>query len=360
MLPEERAREKIDRQLKKAGWEIVSREEYIPHSASAVKEGLMQGNTESDYLLFVDDKAIAVVEAKREENPLAEDVQSQAEGYATHPQSWYVKPLEVVLFMKDVMSDVLYTQMKGRGCRVMDDEKLREVTPNAGTKECYYIVDAVGVTEHEKVIPHPIVNPKPGQKVLSLEHLLEHIAHNELSDENLWLLRDYCATIHRRYEDNPLFGRHLDAFIANYGFAPRTIANVIQQAFDQGSLPSYVSPSEDNSIRMALIECLITSIPARRKLLEMQRGYVVRTEEDPDELIYAGFSKETARSFIENFEKYLNENKDRLEALRIIYNAEDTVITHTMLAELRDSLLAQDRRFGIYPGQPEPDPVRLL
>lgn len=89
MLPEERAREKIDRQLKKAGWEIVSREEYTPHSASAVKEGLMQGNTESDYLLFVDDKAIAVVEAKREENPLAEDVQSQAEGYATHPQNWY-------------------------------------------------------------------------------------------------------------------------------------------------------------------------------------------------------------------------------------------------------------------------------
>ena len=260
-----------------------------------------------------------------------------------------VKPLEVVLFMKDVMSDVLYTQMKGRGCRVVDDEKLREVTPNAGTKECYYIVDAVGVTEHEKIIPHPVVTPGPGKKVLSLEHLLEHLAHNELSDENLWLLRDYCATIHRRYENNALFGRHLDAFIANYGFAPRTIANAIQQAFDQDALPLYSSPSEDNSARMALIDCLITSIPARRKLLEMQRGYVVRTEEDPDELINAGFSKETAKSFIENFEKYLNDNKDRLEALRIIYNAEDTVITHTMLAELRDSLLSQDHSFGIYP-----------
>lgn len=44
---------------------------------------------EIEYLLFVDDKAIAVVEAKREENPLAEDVQSQAEGYATHPQNRY-------------------------------------------------------------------------------------------------------------------------------------------------------------------------------------------------------------------------------------------------------------------------------
>ena len=260
-----------------------------------------------------------------------------------------VKPLEVVLFMKDVMSDVLYTQMKGRGCRVVDDEKLREVTPNAGTKECYYIVDAVGVTEHEKVIPHPTVIQVEGEKKLSFEHLLEHLAHNELSDENLLLLRDYCATIHRRYENNALFGRHLDAFIANYGFAPRTIANAIQQAFDQEILPPYKNPSEDNSARMTLIDCLITSIPARRKLLEMQRGYVVRTEEDPDELIYAGFSKETAKSFIENFEKYLNDNKDRLEALRIIYNAEDAVITHTMLAELRDSLLAQDRRFGIYP-----------
>lgn len=89
MLPEERAREKIDRQLANAGWDIVSRNEYVPMSASAVKEALMKGNTESDYLLFVDDKAIAVVEAKREENPLGEDVEIQAENYARSPQKWY-------------------------------------------------------------------------------------------------------------------------------------------------------------------------------------------------------------------------------------------------------------------------------
>ena len=89
MLPEERAREKIDKQLTTAGWDIVSRDEYVPQSASAVKEALMLGNTESDYLLFVDDKAIAVVEAKREENPLGEEVQQQAEDYACNPQDWY-------------------------------------------------------------------------------------------------------------------------------------------------------------------------------------------------------------------------------------------------------------------------------
>jgi len=261
-----------------------------------------------------------------------------------------VRPLEVVLFMKDVRSDVLYTQMKGRGCRIISDEKLREVTPNANTKECYYIVDGVGVTEHEKIIPHPVINPGPGKKILSLEHLLEHLAHNEVSDENLWLLRDYCSTINRRYEDNPLFGRHLDYFITTYGFAPRTIAGNIQNATDQGLLIQcqYIDPSHDNSARMALISSLISNIAARKKLLEMQRGYILNTEEDPDEVIYAGFSKETARSFIENFEKYLDDNKDSIEALRIIYNSEDTIITHVMLSELRDRLLAESRQYGVY------------
>lgn len=259
-----------------------------------------------------------------------------------------VKPLEVVLFMKDVHSDVLYTQMKGRGCRVVEDDRLREATPNATTKDCYYIVDAVGVTEHEMFIPKAVAgNRKPG--VCPLEALLERMAHNETSDDNLWLLRDYCATIHRRYENNALFGRHLDSFIAEFGFAPKTVAFRIQEAFDRGSLPPFRGPSDPNAERMALVADLVGNVPARRKLLEMQRGYVVRTENDPDELIYAGFSKESARTFIENFERCLDENKDSVEALRILYNSGDAVITHSMLLELRDRLLAENRQYGVYP-----------
>ena len=89
MTPEEKARVKIDKQLNNAGWDIVPRDEYVPGNTLAVKEALMGGNTESDYLLFVDNKAIAVVEAKREENPLDDSVAKQAEGYAVNPQSWY-------------------------------------------------------------------------------------------------------------------------------------------------------------------------------------------------------------------------------------------------------------------------------
>ena len=257
-----------------------------------------------------------------------------------------IKPLEVVLFMKDVHSDVLYTQMKGRGCRVISDDKLKEVTPNADTKECYYIVDAVGVTESEKHIPKPETR-YGGNRFLSLEHLLEHLAHNELSDDNLILLRDYCASINRRYEESTLFGRHLDYFISDFGFAPRTLANDINVAFEQGTLMEYVSPSYDNSARMKLIYCLIGNVQARNKLLEMQRGYYVETESE-DKVLYAGFSKESAKSYIENFEKYLENNKDSIEALRIIYNSEDVIITHAMLVELRDRLLAESRQYGVY------------
>ncbi len=257
-----------------------------------------------------------------------------------------VKPLEVVLFMKDVHSDVLYTQMKGRGCRVISDDKLKEVTPNADTKECYYIVDAVGVTESEKHIPKPGVGPGP-KRPLSLEHLLERLAHNEVSDDNLMLLRDYCSTINRRYEESVLFGRHLDYFITSYGFAPRKLANDINSAFAEGTLVEYISPSHDNTARMALIYCLIGNLQARNKLLEMQRGYMVESGDD-DKVLYAGFSKESAKTYIENFEKYLEDNKDSIEALRIIYNSEDTLITHEMLMELQDRLLAESRQYGAY------------
>lgn len=95
---------------------------------------------------------------------------------------------------------------------------------------------------------------------------------NDASDENLMLLRDYCSTINRRYEENVLFGRHLDYFITNFGFAPRKLANDINTAFTQGTLVEYISPSNDNSMRMGLIYCLIGNLQARNKLLEMQRG----------------------------------------------------------------------------------------
>lgn len=258
-----------------------------------------------------------------------------------------VKPLEVVLFMNDVKSEVLYTQMKGRGCRAIGEDKLREVTPNAKTKDCFYIVDAVGVIEHDKTIPKPTPGTGGGGKIPTLEQLLEYLAHGEVSDDNLAFLRDYCASINRRYENNPFFGRHLNLFISDFGFAPKKLANDINVTLSQSILPPYESISYNNSVRKELISCLILNLGARKKLLEMQRGYYA-VAPDKDEIIDKGFSKESARSFIESFEKYIKDNADSIEALRIIYNSEEEVITYSMLTELQDKLITENRLFTPY------------
>lgn len=259
-----------------------------------------------------------------------------------------VKPLEAVLFMNDVKSEVLYTQMKGRGCRTLNEDKLREVTPNADNKNCFYIVDAVGVTESDKHIPQSGKGGEPRPKILRLDQLLERLSHGEVSDENLALLRDYCATIQKRYEDNPLFERHLNMFISDYGFSPRGLANNINQSLSQNLLPHYENISDENFARKNLIFCLTSNLSARKKLLEMLRGYYAVTPEKEDEVIYKGFSKETAKSFIANFEQYLNDNADKIEALRIIYNSEDTVIKYSMLTELQGKLIAENGQFTPY------------
>jgi type I restriction enzyme R subunit len=61
-------RENIDTLLTQRGWKIQKRSE-INLSASrgiAVTEGLLKGGDEADYFLFIDGKAIDMVEAKPE------------------------------------------------------------------------------------------------------------------------------------------------------------------------------------------------------------------------------------------------------------------------------------------------------
>lgn len=82
MTPEEKARILIDRMLEESGWMVTDRDHFNPAvNAQAVEEGLMKGGKESDYLLFLNGKAVGVLEAKRVENNLGSKVQEQALGY---------------------------------------------------------------------------------------------------------------------------------------------------------------------------------------------------------------------------------------------------------------------------------------
>ena len=68
MTPEEKARVKIDQMFEDAGWKVVDRDFYSPTlTAAAIREGLLNGNREADYFLFINGTAVGVLEAKRKE-----------------------------------------------------------------------------------------------------------------------------------------------------------------------------------------------------------------------------------------------------------------------------------------------------
>ena len=75
MTPEEKARVKIDQMFEEAGWQVVDRDFYSPTiTAAAIREGLLEGNREADYFLFLNGMAVGVLEAKRKEVDVASDV----------------------------------------------------------------------------------------------------------------------------------------------------------------------------------------------------------------------------------------------------------------------------------------------
>ena len=91
-----------------------------------------------------------------------------------------VKPLECLLFMRDVKSINYFEQMKGRGTRTIDLDSLKKVTPTAKfTKDHFVIVDAIGVTKSLKTDSRPL-EKKPG---VPLKDLLQAVAVGAREEE---------------------------------------------------------------------------------------------------------------------------------------------------------------------------------
>lgn len=251
-----------------------------------------------------------------------------------------VKPLEVVMFMRDVQSEQLYTQMKGRGCRTIADAALQAVTPNAHSKDQFFLVDAVGVTEHAKTIDSPTTEPtKP---VISLKDLLEKITHGNLPDEYLMTLSFRMSRIFNRCDDEQRI--KFEQFALS---KMDEIATNILNAVENGNLPPYISNTEPNNERKGLVAPLVNHKEARNYLLELNAGFVKILDPGEDKLIESGFTHDEARETTEAFEKYINDHKDEIEALRLIYNNTGEPLTYSMLEDLRIKLESENTKFKI-------------
>lgn len=250
-----------------------------------------------------------------------------------------IKPLEVVMFMRDVASETLYIQMKGRGVRTIGDEQLRNVTPNAFSKDLFYLVDAVGVTEHE----HSIIGPYegPGEPILTLKELFERITHGNVCDEYLRILAGRLSRIHKKSSE-----MERQEFIKIANIDMNNIAAGIYEALELNLLPEYVDIEEPNIERKTLVNHLINNPQARHYLLVLNAGFVKILQPGEDTLISKGFSIEEAQETTQAFEKYIEEHKDEIEALRIIYNNEGEPLTYATLKDLENKLKTENNKFN--------------
>ena len=250
-----------------------------------------------------------------------------------------VKPLEVLIFMRDVASLPLYTQMKGRGVRTIGDEQLRNVTPNAISKDCFFLVDAVGVTEHEHIIPTSYEGPDT--EIITLKELLERMTYGNLPDN---YLKRLASTLSRLYNKANNSQREQFAKLAHDDM--KELATRIYDALENQTLPPFNNVNEPNNERKGLVSPITNHADARKYILILAAGFVNTLMPGEDELIFKGFSVEEAQGITDAFEQYCTDHSDDIEALRIIYNNQGEPITYSMLKDLENKLKMENNRFS--------------
>lgn len=135
-----------------------------------------------------------------------------------------IKPVEVLIFMRDVKSEGYYEQMKGRGVRTIPAADLQQVTPDAQTKTRFILIDAVGVTESKKNANQPLER----KRTVSFDKLLAHVAMGGRDEDMLSSLAGRLAALDRKLDDDA----RQQVAAASGGRTPRDLANGLLDAID--------------------------------------------------------------------------------------------------------------------------------
>jgi type I restriction enzyme R subunit len=242
-----------------------------------------------------------------------------------------VKPLECLVFMRNINSAAYFEQMKGRGCRVVNSDVLQSVTPDARVKTRFVIVDAVGVTETEKTLSKPL-DKKPS---VPLKVVLETVAAGAVNDEIVSTLAAKLARLDRELDDDQ---RRQIATDGN-GQTPAQLAQtliasidpdtVTQKAVEKFNLPANTEPTEEQ-LTAVETEAMTAALrpfhnPRLRKTIQTVKSVAeqVFDEVNQDALLSAGFSaaaRDKAQGVITSFKKFIEENREEIEAIKVLYS----------------------------------------
>jgi type I restriction enzyme R subunit len=237
-----------------------------------------------------------------------------------------IKPLECVLFMRDVKSQAYYEQMKGRGTRVIDVDDLRKVTPDAVAKTRFVLVDAVGVTESDKTESKSL-ETKPS---VSTFKLMEQIARGDRSIDSLRSLGNRLMRLDIKLSDEqrkriaqvaeqPLViiageliaATNEDTLIAN----AKVATNKAEDDLTEEDLQNSFTPTANQLVKPF-------HNPDLRELIEeLRRSTEQIIDESPDILNKegTGYDSEKAETLIQNWQQFIQDHQNELDAITLIY-----------------------------------------
>lgn len=265
-----------------------------------------------------------------------------------------IKPLECLLFMRDVKSAVYFEQMKGRGTRTISATDLNAVTPDATRKTHFVIVDAIGVTERVKTDSRPLER----KRTVPFDKLLWNVAVGARDADTLSSLAGRLARLDREIDRDDrkaiaetagvalpdMINRLLDAI------EPETQIARAREMFGAGTTDGEAGMPTEAQIAeaagtLANEACAVFDDPKVRNLLIDTRAKNEQTIDtvSSDRVTFAGYdanATERARKTVESFKKFIEENKDEITALQILYNVRygQRHLTFAAIRELADAI----------------------
>ena len=231
-----------------------------------------------------------------------------------------VKPLECLLFLRDVRSWAYFEQMKGRGSRTLSLTEFERVTPGVGPKNRFVIVDAVGVTQHPKVDAAP--QERHTEQQISLERLLMKTANGTVSDSEVSTLAARLAKLNLQLTDSERAeieretGIPLTAIVR--GLTDAVSVDGQERAREQGGEAAV------RQLVRAAVRPLASDEKLRIKLLEMRRAKdILYDETSKDRLIHAGpvlDDEAGTRALLRGWRDYIREHEDEIAVFSAVYS----------------------------------------
>lgn len=267
-----------------------------------------------------------------------------------------VKPLEVLLFMRDVRSRGYYEQMKGRGVRSLDGESLKKVSNSAdGAKTHFVLIDAVGVEKSLKTESRPL-EKKAG---VSLDGLLKGIAIGSRDDDSVLSLGSRLVRLAKQLDDKALARIKQTAG----GLALNDLARGLVQAVDPDRIAAdaldaakaagitrsadTLTADELDAARQQRVAsaCQPFDDPRLRDLIESARREHEQLIDhvNPDQVTFSGYSalaESQAQATVQVFADFLKTHRDEFAALDFFYQQpyRRRTLTFAMIEELHDAL----------------------